>query len=334
MQSLEKTLSIFVSGLVLVACLLGVVLLVVRQRAPQDATREAQAVASGGRPTSIRPQGGDDALQRPPDNRPEGPYEPWPVSFPKVLPGFFLLEDQAPKLALTPEQARQILPLVVDMAENWEQVHTVEIKIKQQLTPEQRKWITQVKHQVEQGTWIHRLEDALGAPVKGENASVVMAERICKKRMPSPIPPELAKAAEEERKRILAPDDYMQQANEEWLTVFDQCTAFFWIDEDHPDMRLHPDQAVKIYAILQDVKKPLRNTDEDFKKVCAILKPEQIAYVQDHMADLYEWRTGVRKYHGKVLTFTENPSNPDARQYHDPLYSVTISYLKEVAAAQ
>lgn len=263
-----------------------------------------------------------------------GPYEPWPVSFPKLLPGFFMLEEQAPTLRLSREQAAALLPIIDEMGTQWKTVHAVEIKTRQQLNPAQKAWITRVKHSVETTDTIRPLMAVAGKLAPGENASVKVALDICRKRMPKPVPAEVQQAADDERARELAPKEYEQKPGEEWLTVFDETNALFEIDRQHPDLALSPQQAVTIAAILQDVVQPLKVVSMNEAKIRHHLKPDQIKYVQDHMFDLYKYRTGQIKPKGTDgLAFPGNPANTDAHKYHDPLYYETVRFLKARVSA-
>jgi len=335
----ERILTAMVLSLIVVALGLAGLMQWVRHH-----QRNASAVSASLRVEgpAERPQGGPSLESAPPSHpgalpipkdQVGSPYMPWPVSFPKLLPGFFMLEDRAPALKLTPRQARQLLPIIEQMGRNWKTVHSVEIRLRRVLSPEQKAWITREKHTVEKSTDISKVMAVAGKLEQGENASVKVALQICTKYMPSPVPTAWKRQAQAERKRELAPHEYEQRPGEEWLTVFDETTALFRIEQEQPQLHLSGQQAVMIHAILQDVVKPLKVVSLNEGKVRQYLTEEQIKYVQTHMSDLYLYRTGqIRTHGGGTLAFPGNAVTKD-ETYHDPLYYETVRFLKAKVAA-
>lgn len=305
--------------------------------APPSGVPVAMAPPQGpppsGAPVGPPPSGGPAPVGAPqaqpiPEGEPAGPYLPWPESFPKLLPGLFMLEQDAPNLRLTDEQVAQMLPIVDEMGRNWKIVHDVEIKIKQNLSLEQRAWITRVKHSVETSETTFKVMQEMGTMAPGENASVTFLIKTCRERAPKPVPAALARKAEAERGRVLTNAEYTQKPGEEWLTVFDETNAFYEIEKSQPDLRVTPEQAVIFLAIIQEVVEPLRVVSMNEARLRAILTEDQKKYVRDNMAELYKFRTGMRNPEGGTLAFPNHKANTDAEKYHDPLYYETVRFLK------
>lgn len=283
-------------------------------------------IAGAPSPTTTAPHGAESLHESPaiPPDQVGGPYMPWPVSFPKMLPGMVLLDRDAPQLAVKPRQARAMLPHVRAMGDAWKRVRDVEIKMRMLLEFRQDLYMSRHKHEREVSTAVDAMRQDFPSAPAGENLNVYVALTMCRRKAGTPVPAALAKKAQAWLRAPLQPQQYVQRPGTEWLTVFDQGIGIYHLErETDPDYPLTREQAAMLVPLLEAARAPIRAVAQHERAVADAFTSDQIAYIQQHMAELYKVRTGEFSYPGKTVT-QENA-------YHDIVFLKSIQFLEKRA---
>jgi hypothetical protein len=181
-----------------------------------------------------------------------------------MLGGIIVMEKAGPPLALSREQARDLVPVLHLLGRSWKAVHDIERGIKSVLGDGQQQYILRNKHEFERFEFVR---DNTPPFLKGDSigAAMWLMERRAKEASLRPDP-------EKARKAYL-------------LTVFDMATGIYMMD-GAGDLAVTPGQARSILPLFVKLNEPLRHVGDCTDRMRSLLTADQIAYIQSHMTQV------------------------------------------------
>lgn len=205
-----------------------------------------------------------------------GPYSAYPVSFPKVLGGFLFFEEHRPNLVVTKEQCEQMLPILDDMGKAWKEAMDVNEELKKLLTPEQEQYVVKHKSELEKVSTQMKVWDHLG--------------RILGRR----VDPGTGHAFAEFCRRRAASGphnaDYKRAKCEEIITVSDISSAFVFMEEDDPKIKLTPYQGAMMEPLFNRFDRYNGMVQGYFDRILRLTRSDQIEGVKRDIKEIIPYK--------------------------------------------
>jgi hypothetical protein len=196
------------------------------------------------------------------DAQEDSPYAPWPLSYPKMCGGILLFEKDARSLAVTPDQARRLLPILHRLGACWREIMISTDRVKNSLNAAQREYIFRNKHTFETTAFVRKnIPSSLGGN------SLKAAAWVLEKRSKEP------KGGASLREQ---PED------DRLLTIFDMATGIYMMD-GIPDLAADRDQALALLPVFRTIQKPVDEMGKCTREMADLLSKSQIAHIQSHM---------------------------------------------------
>ncbi len=307
----QKTLTMILVGVIL---LLGICsMLLGGNDRPQsaDATHPAVTAPPDGGPghpgggmgpgqPGFRPGGGGPGIRENKKNlgggMPGNPYEAWPLSFPKMCGAIILLEEGKGPEPVTPEQAKQLVPALYNLAKAWQQVHIAEAALQPLFDDAQAEYINVHKPIYEQTSFAQSMPEPAH---RGDNKTLAAAILVLEKSLADTTKRPPSKVAQTMQK----------------MTLFD-ATAGIWDMRDKPELCPRKDQAEKMLPIIRGGVKHSRIVHECEEEMADVLTEVQVKYLADNMGLVTD---------AKRRAF----DNPDQGPYQDPLIWTVIQMMEK-----
>jgi hypothetical protein len=253
----------------------------------------------GGQPAGPPPSAGmGGGPERPVEQATGSPYDPWPLSFPKVLGGLLYFEEQQPELVVSTDQCHRILPQIHGMGMAWQQVMSLQPRMVALLTPEQERWIFEHKGELEtaasQREARQRIALALGQP--SEQAPGLSVVDLCAHRAQGD-----------------ASDDYERATGELAIVQQDIATGLVFMDDD-PALRITPYQAARLGPLFEDHGRYNQVVGFYFQWMLDALDEAQVLGVQEHIRAIVPYKSAIY-----------DAAAPAAPERYDPLFDRVIA---------
>jgi hypothetical protein len=197
------------------------------------------------------------------------PYDPYPISFPKVLAGYLYFEKHMPDIGISRAQCSDCLPIVEKMDRVWAEIGALERKLHLNLTADQEKYISSRKHELEKTEMQNLVREKLSS-VTGpgyqldEFSGMATLARIRAK-------------LKKEGDPIPAP------ARGKVLITAGDITAGLVLLEDDPVLRMNWRQAVKLSPIFEKLSVYMTVMNNYLAYLVKQISEEQLQAIVEHI---------------------------------------------------
>lgn len=235
-----------------------------------------------------------------------GPFVPYPISWPKMSGAILLFKDD-PEIGITPEEARQLIPLFEQLDAEWDNVRAASDTLQSTLSEAQQKYIAdrQTSYQL------------ITLPVAPDGPQDKAG----------PLPPiarsyGLAEAVKTMRKSSKEADVPIVSTTLHFnINLWDMMHGLIDLDDQHDPLRARGKQAARILAIIEAVDGPLKRANIAEDGIRNTLTPAQLEYLVNHMPEITEKKRNAAK------SIDHNP----VPRIHDPLLSLVMEVLEAKA---